>query len=81
MTARGRTVLAAGMDLVFGPFAPRHRVLGSDIPGTVVEVGSRVVDLRPGDAVYGDTMGTFGGFSEVARVPAQALHPKPPELA
>lgn len=66
---------------IHGFLSPRRRILGSDIAGRVLEVGSRVHGLRPGDAVYGDTMGSFGGFSEFAQLPARTLHPFPPGLS
>lgn len=53
------------------PFTP-----GSELAGVVESVGERVTALRPGDAVYGVTM--TGAFSELAAVPAAALHRLPP---
>ncbi|MEO1061041.1 MAG: NAD(P)-dependent alcohol dehydrogenase [Actinomycetota bacterium] len=60
---------------------PRHVIPGSDIAGTVVEVGTGVTDFGPGDEVYGDNLGLLGGFAEYAVAPPSALALKPPELS
>jgi NADPH:quinone reductase-like Zn-dependent oxidoreductase len=60
--------------------APRLPVLGSDIAGTVVAVGSAVTRFRVGDEVYGDNLGLMGGFAEFAVAPAAALALKPAGL-
>jgi NADPH:quinone reductase-like Zn-dependent oxidoreductase len=56
---------------------PRRRVLGSDIAGVVVEVGSDVERLAVGDDVYGDNLQKLGGFAEyaIARESVLALKP------
>lgn len=65
----------------YGLFRPKHRVLGTDIAGTVEAVGDRVTAFKPGDAVYGDLSGSgMGGFAEYAVAPATALAPMPPTL-
>ncbi len=66
---------------VFGIWRPRHRILGSDIAGCVEAVGPGVTELAPGDEVFGDALGTFGGFAEYACVPARVLMKKPAELS
>lgn len=66
---------------VFGLFSPGRRVIGSDLTGRVVQVGSRVTTWKPGDEVYADTMGSFGGFAELARAKASVLHRKPKGLS
>ena len=66
---------------IFGLFRPRHRILGSDIAGVVEEVGDGVDEFSAGDEVFGDALGTFGGFAEYARVPARILMRKPAELS
>ena len=60
--------------------APRRRVLGSDIAGTIAAVGSDVTRFRVGDAVYGDNLALLGGFAEYAVAAETALAHKPPEL-
>ncbi len=59
---------------------PARHVLGSDIAGRVVAVGSEVTTFRPGDEVYGDNLGLKGGFAEFAVAPANVLAPKPSAL-
>jgi acyl transferase domain-containing protein/D-arabinose 1-dehydrogenase-like Zn-dependent alcohol dehydrogenase/acyl carrier protein len=61
-------VIALGFDL------PGERKLGSEGAGTVLEVGSEVTDLAPGERV----MGLFlGAFSPLAVVERGALFPVP----
>lgn len=59
---------------------PRRPILGSDIAGTVVDVGSAVTSFAAGDEVYGDNLLPKGGFAEFAAVPARMLAHKPAEL-
>jgi NADPH:quinone reductase-like Zn-dependent oxidoreductase len=61
---------------------PKARVRGSDVAGTVAEVGTDVTDLRPGDEVFGSRWGNSisaggGTFAELTAVPAAQLVPKP----
>ncbi|MBO6934061.1 MAG: NAD(P)-dependent alcohol dehydrogenase [Deltaproteobacteria bacterium] len=65
----------------FGPFGPKFTVLGSDVAGVVVGVGSEVTRWKVGDEVFGDILYTFGGFAEYAVAPAAELMRKPPELS
>ena len=60
--------------------APRRRTLGSDIAGTVEDVGTGVTRFAPGDDVYGDNLALMGGFAEYAVVGESALAFKPAEL-
>jgi len=69
-----------------GTFKPILRfrlpaMLGSDLAGVVVEVGSRVTRFKPGDAVFASIfdLGT-GALAEFARVPGDAAALKPPNL-
>ena len=39
--------------LMFGLFAPRNRILGSDFSGRVVALGKNVTRFKEGDAVFG----------------------------
>lgn len=64
-----------------GPFRPRTQVLGSDVAGIVDAVGDKVDGLAPGDAVFGDAFDSFGGFAEMACVPANRLTRKPESLS
>lgn len=64
--------------LTSGLRGPKRPILGADIAGRVVAVGSNVTQFQPGDAVYGDLSGCgLGGFAEYvcAREDALALKP------
>lgn len=65
----------------FGAFGPKWTVLGSDVAGVVVAVGSEVSRWKEGDEVFGDILYTFGGFAEYAVAPAKELTRKPAELS
>jgi NADPH:quinone reductase-like Zn-dependent oxidoreductase len=56
-------------------------VMGSDLAGVVVEVGSRVTRFKPGDAVFASIfdLGT-GSLAEFAAVPESAAAIKPANL-
>jgi len=62
--------------------APRQRVLGSDIAGEVVEVGSGVRRFKRGDRVYGDLsgFGKWGGFAEYVCASEKRLVLKSPRM-
>ena len=52
--------------------------LGHDVAGTVLKVGSRVRDFKPGDAVYGRVRdGHIGTFAERIAVAESDLAPSP----
>ena len=63
--------------MMYGLLRPRRRILGSDIAGTVEEVGSGVGKFRPGDEVLGDISGRWGGLAEHVCAPEGALTLKP----
>lgn len=53
------------MRLIFGITAPRKHILGVELAGEVVQVGTLVKDLRPGDRVCahpGEQMGTHAEY-------------------
>ena len=62
---------------LYGLFKPRRRILGSDIAGRVEAVGGSVTRFQPGDEVFGDNVGHWGGFAEYVCVRENALLPKP----
>jgi NADPH:quinone reductase-like Zn-dependent oxidoreductase len=64
--------------LAFGMRAPKNRVPGLDVAGTVVEVGSAVARFSVGDEVFGFANGSFADFA-VAR--EDKLHAKPANLS
>ena len=63
---------------------PRTPVRGTDVAGVVEAVGPGVVDLSPGDEVFGSSWGAesaaSGTFAEFAVVPAAQLITKPAGL-
>jgi NADPH:quinone reductase-like Zn-dependent oxidoreductase len=67
--------------LMFGLFRPKRQVLGSDIAGRVEAAGKNVRQFRPGDAVFGDLSGRWGGFAEFVCAREGALVRKPPGMS
>lgn len=66
---------------IWGLFTPRFNILGSDLAGRVEVVGRDVRRLEPGDEVFGDAMGSFGGFAEYACAREEILIKKPSGLS
>ena len=64
--------------LVSGLRAPKQRILGQDLAGTVEAVGDGVTGFRVGDEVFG--AGT-GAFAEYATARPDRLAPKPTNLS
>lgn len=56
------------------------QILGSDIAGTVEAAGKGVTQFQPGDEVYGDLTGTWGGFAEYVCAREKQLARKPAEM-
>ncbi|MDZ7963307.1 MAG: NAD(P)-dependent alcohol dehydrogenase [Aulosira sp. DedQUE10] len=56
-------------------------ILGFDLAGEVVEVGSSVTGFQPGDAIYGSTTLPGGAYAEFAAVAANLVAPKPTNLS
>ena len=54
--------------LLNGFMKPRVRVLGTDLAGTVVSVGSGVTRFAPGDEIFGSCGDKFGAHAEFACV-------------
>jgi NADPH:quinone reductase-like Zn-dependent oxidoreductase len=66
---------------IIGPFKPRHRIPGSDVAGTVQDIGKDVKRYQVGDEVFGDLfMSGFGAFAEYVCVPEDVLAPKPSSM-
>jgi NADPH:quinone reductase-like Zn-dependent oxidoreductase len=63
--------------LVFGLRRPKRQVLGSDIAGRVEALGRSTARFRPGDEVFGDLSGRWGGFAEYVSAREEALAPMP----
>ncbi len=69
-----RNILAIPLRLFFGVFRPRgNRVLGQELAGEIVTVGSEVTTFQPGDRVFAQTGFRFGGQAEFACQPASGM--------
>ena len=55
----------------------KHKILGSDIAGRIEAVGKNVKQFQPGDEVFGDLTGDWGGFAEYVCARENALALKP----
>jgi NADPH:quinone reductase-like Zn-dependent oxidoreductase len=65
-----------------GLLRPRLGVLGSDVAGTVEAIGTKVTQLRPGDAVFGDlARHGWGGFAEYVCAREDAWARKPSSIS
>jgi len=67
--------------LLSGLWKPKHKILGSDIAGRVEVVGKNVKRFQPGDEVYGDLSGKWGGFAEYVCADEMALAIKPANMS
>jgi NADPH:quinone reductase-like Zn-dependent oxidoreductase len=67
--------------LMFGLLRPKKQILGSDVAGRVVAVGTHVTRFQPGDDVFGDLSGAWGGFAEFVRARENALALKAPSMS
>jgi NADPH:quinone reductase-like Zn-dependent oxidoreductase len=65
------------MRLGFGLRRPKNPVLGRDVAGTVVEVGSSVTRFAVGEEVYGVAPGSFAEYAVTSQ---DKLAPKPANL-
>ncbi len=63
--------------LTFGLRKPKKQILGSDIAGRIEAVGKNAERFQPGDEVFGDLSGRWGGFAEYVCAPEKALALKP----
>ena len=65
--------------------APKHHVPGTDVAGHVESVGGNVTRFRPGDEVFGQTLGANlwrngGAYADYAAAPEARLELKPANL-
>jgi NADPH:quinone reductase-like Zn-dependent oxidoreductase len=66
--------------LMFGLLSPKKQILGSDVAGRIESVGKNVLQFRPGDEVFGDLSGHWGGFAEYVCARENALALKAPSM-
>ncbi|MEO5602762.1 MAG: NAD(P)-dependent alcohol dehydrogenase [Cyclobacteriaceae bacterium] len=67
--------------LLYGLLKPKIKILGSDIAGRIEAVGKNIKQLKPGDEVFGDLSGTWGGFAEYVCARENALALKPASMS
>lgn len=67
--------------LLNGLLKPKKKILGSDIAGRIEAVGKNVKQFQPGDEVYGDLSGQWGGFAEYVCAGEKALALKPASMS
>lgn len=60
---------------------PKKQILCSDIAGTIESVGKNITKFKPGDEVYGDLSGQWGGLAEYVCARETALALKPPAMS
>jgi NADPH:quinone reductase-like Zn-dependent oxidoreductase len=59
---------------------PKKQILGSDIAGIVEAIGKDVRKFKPGDEVFGDLSGRWGGFAEYVCAFENQLALKPDKM-
>ncbi len=66
---------------MWGLWAPKKQILGSDIAGIVEKTGKGVSQLNVGDQVMGDAIGHWGGLAEHVCLPESVLVKKPSSIS
>lgn len=66
---------------LFSGFKPKQQILGSDIAGVVETIGGNVKKFKPGDEVFGDLSGQWGGFAEYVCTREHKLALKSPRMS
>jgi NADPH:quinone reductase-like Zn-dependent oxidoreductase len=67
--------------MLSGLFKPKKQILGSDMAGNIEAVGKNVKQFQPGDEVYGDLSGKWGGLAEYVCANEKALALKPASMS
>jgi NADPH:quinone reductase-like Zn-dependent oxidoreductase len=60
---------------------PKRQILGSDIGGVIEAVGKNCTQFKPGDEVFGDLSGKWGGFAEYVCAKENSLALKSPQMS
>lgn len=68
------------MTRLFTGLKPKKQILGSDIGGIIEAVGKNVQLFKPGDEVFGDLSGEWGGFAEYVCADENKVALKPPGM-
>ncbi|MBC7947058.1 MAG: NAD(P)-dependent alcohol dehydrogenase [Chitinophagaceae bacterium] len=66
--------------MMFGLFKPGKNILGSDIAGQIEAIGKNVRQFKPGDEVYGDLSGRWGGMAEYVCAQEKSIALKPSRM-
>lgn len=66
--------------MMFGLRKPKRQILGSDIAGRIEAVGKNISKFKPGDEVFGDLSGKWGGFAEYVSANEKSLALKSPGM-
>jgi NADPH:quinone reductase-like Zn-dependent oxidoreductase len=66
--------------IMFGFWKPKKQILGSDIAGIIETVGKNVTRFKPGDEVFGDLSGKWGGFAEYVCANERSIALKSPGM-
>ena len=56
------------------------KILGADVSGEVVQVGTQVTRFQPGDEIYASLPSSSGAYAEFVAVPEKLAAPKPSNL-
>jgi NADPH:quinone reductase-like Zn-dependent oxidoreductase len=67
--------------IMFGLRKPKRQILGSDIAGVIEAVGKKCTQFKPGDEVFGDLSGKWGGFAEYVCAKESSLALKSPQMS
>jgi NADPH:quinone reductase-like Zn-dependent oxidoreductase len=67
--------------IMYGFRKPKIQVLGSDISGQIESIGKNVSRFKPGDQVFGDLSGRWGGFAEYVCADEKAVALKSPNMS
>ena len=67
--------------MMFGLRKPKKQILGSDIAGRIEAIGKNITKFHPGDDVFGDLSGKWGGFAEYVCAPEKSLALKPASMS
>ena len=60
---------------------PKRKILGSDVAGRIETLGKNAKHFKPGDEVYGDLSGQWGGFAEYVCARENLLAIKPAAMS
>jgi NADPH:quinone reductase-like Zn-dependent oxidoreductase len=84
---RAASLNAADLEMLRGdfvtrmaaPLKPKHRIPGTDFAGQIEAIGSRVMQYKPGDEIWGDLSFPLdsGTLAEYVCIPEKALRLKP----